>query len=228
MPKLNSLSQLRRRPPSKNPASRIAIICEGEKTEYLYFSALIGRLRPANVEIKVLDRECGSDPLSIVRFAKGVMKEDRGWDYCFCVIDRDTHTNFVQAVQEAQDYNQSIGEKRVFETVKSYPCFEYWLILHYRYTRAPFVREGNNSAGDCAVRMLKGIKNDYNKSSKGFMERSLTDLTAAISNSERSLSAALAEGEFNPSTEVHKLVLRLNETCGGGLLTATEEGNQRV
>lgn len=210
MRRRKSLNQLRRGRPTRTPRRRLLLVCEGEKTERIYFSLYLRDLRAANVRLEIAKRDCGSDPLSLVRYAKARMKEDRGIDECYCVIDRDTHEHFAEAVQDALDFQRSIGAKRTFVTTKSYPCFEYWFILHFEYTTSPYVRQGNRSAGDNAVRRLKDHVPNYTKNNIEVISSFLPLTSVAIANAKRALKQAVKAAEFNPSTEVHLLVERLH------------------
>lgn len=62
-------SVLRRRKPARAPYAKVLIVCEGEKTEPLYFNGLRDhyRLNSTNVEVT---GECGPDPLAVFNHAK--------------------------------------------------------------------------------------------------------------------------------------------------------------
>lgn len=201
-----SLAELRRRGPNRPPRRRILLVCEGEKTERIYFSLFLRALRAANVSLEIAKRECGSDPLSIVRFAKALVKADSGIDECYCVIDRDSHAHFTQAISEAKSFAATLRQSRTFLTIKSYPCFEYWFLCHFTFTTAPFVATGNGSAGDAAVRMLRTFVPNYSKNDFTLIEAFLTKTDEAIKNAQKALEHAEANDNFNPSTEVQKVV----------------------
>ena len=75
----------------------------------------------------------------MVEYAKTVRAK---YDKIYCVFDRDDRPYFNEALQLAIDNN--------IETIKSYPCFELWYILHYGYFSKCIVRAGKNSAcADC-------------------------------------------------------------------------------
>lgn len=207
-----NLNELRRRRPTLEPLERLLLVCEGEKTEVIYFSLFLTRLRAANIDMKIAKRECGSDPLSIVQFAKGLMRDDPGIDRCYCVIDRDTHATFDAAVQEALDYNQTLAESgREFVTVRSYPCFEIWFIYHFIMSRAPFDASRGKSAGDLAVSALKRHLPEYSKNAVKVIAQLLERTGEAITNAERAHYEAIQTNQPNPSTEVYILVRKLNK-----------------
>lgn len=215
MPGKVSLHQLKRRLPSKAPKLRVALVCEGEKTERLYFSLFTDDLQAANVKLQVMERKCGSDPLSVVQYGKEVFDGDEGIDTCFCVIDRDTHATFASAMALASAISKKTKGKRRFRTIVSYPCFEIWFILHFSASRKPYTAEKNRSAGDNAVADLKLKLPDYEKSNIDSMRKLLDNTPAAIKYSKIVLNDAVDSGDLNPSTEVHLLIEYLFAAKGG-------------
>lgn len=175
----------------------VLVICEDTKSSKTYLEALAGHFRSG---VKVVDFDhCGNtDPLGIVRAA---IKRKRDYECVYCVIDRDSHENFDQAI----NYASGVGVK----TIVSYPCFEYWLLLHFGCNRKPFVRTGNKSAGDNVVAELRKQPqmNNYQKGGNHNWFALLFDkYEIAKRNAVRTLDQARREGEVNPSTELHILI----------------------
>jgi hypothetical protein len=104
------------------------------------------------------------------------------------------------------------GLSRAWVTViRSYPCYEFWLLLHFRYTRKPYEQAGKFSPADQLVRDLKkeeGMQN-YDKSSFRCFSYLLPRMTQAMQHAARSLKDAEQVGEMNPSTEMHILLEEL-------------------
>lgn len=207
-----NLSQISRKRAFRKPNERILIVCEGEKTEKLYFGLYLDDLKAVNVDLKILGKECGSDPLSVVNQAKQSMRLDKQIDACFCVVDRDSHSNFDQAMNEAVEFSATLSNNRKFKSIASFPCFEFWLLMHFSYTRGPFLKKGKKSAGDCAVEALKVHLPKYQKNSNEQMKECLPYTDTAIENSKKALEDAKKTGEFNPSSEVHLIVEAIKET----------------
>ena len=67
--KAKNSKELKRRASRRDPYKKILIVCEGEKTEPNYFEDIreYYRLNTVNVEVR---GDCGSDPMSVVNFAK--------------------------------------------------------------------------------------------------------------------------------------------------------------
>ena len=102
--------------------------------------------------------------------------------------------------------------------IRSFPCFEFWLLLHFGYTRASYAHTGTLSAADQVVRDLRqkdGMR-DYAKGSvEGLFQKLCGDadvtLNTACIYGDRTLVAAEAEGNANPSTELQYLIRELRK-----------------
>ena len=127
------------------------IICEGEKTERLYFN----KYRKRNNGLKILTPNTKvTDPRNLVKFAKSQIQKywidfDYG-DQVWCVFDADNNTpaNLAAARQSAEQSNINL--------CLSNPCFELWYLLHYTYHYTPI------STSDLLQKLTKYIPN-YNK-----------------------------------------------------------------
>lgn len=183
------------------PQPTVLVLCEDLKSSKSYLESLAKHHRAI---VKVVFDHCGNtDPLGIVREAK---RCKGNYEQVYCVIDRDTHHNFDQAI----DYAKAVGVNMVV----SYPCFEFWLLLHFGYNRRPYMASGSRSAGDQVVAELRrspGMHN-YQKGSKTDWFAFLLDrYETAKRNAARSLQDAQRDEEPNPSTELHNLILVIEE-----------------
>lgn len=191
-----------RKGPSKEPYSTALIVCEGEKTEPNYFTGLCRYYRLSSANIAVTHAP-GTDPMSIVTHTEGLMAREH-YDQVFSVFDRDGHANFDQAVDRVR--NSPRGQSGSWGAITSTPCFEVWLMLHFRYSTAPIVRAGTRSAGDMAVRALTQHLNGYQKGMADIYT-SVAHLTdTALANSRRLSLHNTQANSINPATEVHVLV----------------------
>ena len=187
----------------REPYDRVLIVCEGSKTEPMYLAALARhcRLNTANIEIM----GAGADPLTIVLRAEKSreLEQERGekYDRVYCIFDRDTHATFNQASQRARRGGLKLG--------RSWPCFEYWLLLHFRFTRSPYARTGERSPADNCILELKAHLPEYRKSMADVFDRLRDRLEDAKTNARRALDDAVKTGDPDPSTEMHKVVTYL-------------------
>ncbi len=203
--KAKNAGQLARRGPRREPYAKVLIVCEGEKTEPNYFLGLKDyyELNSANVEIC---GDCGSDPVSILKFGKQRYREEKdagdAFDRVFCVFDKDAHPNYNQVM----DAIRSARPKNTFIAINSVPCFEYWLLLHFNYSTKPYMPLQGNSACNQVLSELNAYMLHYAKGNSDVFAQLVDQLDFAINNAERALQSAEADGTDNPTTYVHELV----------------------
>ena len=202
MPNRGPHKTVRRRPPRRTPKERVLVVCEGAHTEPRYFAALRDRLRLNTLAVKATK---GVDPRTLVNMASDeVRREERNgerFDSVYCVFDRDSHPQFDDASNMALD--------RGFRLARSWPCFEFWLLLHFVFTRAPYAQRGRDSPCDVCIRHLRQHLPDYSKSDQTTFDDLWHLLETAIANGRRTAADAATTGEHNPSTEVCELVAQL-------------------
>lgn len=181
---------------------RILILCEDSTSSLTYLEEASQRYR-SNAIVKI-SHPGKTHPIGIVDDA---IKEKNNFDEIYCVLDRDEHDRWEESLQKAKDNN--------IEIIPSYPCYEYWLLLHFKYSRKSFNRQGNKSPGDALSADLKKIDffKDYKKgSSKGLFFRLEEFLENAKSNAERCLKDVERDPvSVNPSTHIHKLIKKFIE-----------------
>lgn len=203
--KARNVQNLARSKAKRAPYDRVLIVCEGEKSEPYYLAELRDYygLNTANI---LIDGSCGSDPMSVFRRARQcydeVLNTGDAYDRVYCVIDKDKHSDYQQAVSE-------IGQakpKNCFYAITSVPCFEYWLLLHFFYTTQPFQATGTRSICDNVGLELRNYMPDYKKGDRGLFIKLLGQLDFAKANAARSLATAEAQNTDHPSTRLHELV----------------------
>jgi hypothetical protein len=198
---MRSHDSLRRRRPSRDPLPRILIVCEGTRTEPGYFQQL------RHVERILIDLEIspGGVPITLVKRAAELKRtaekaadssedENLRYDYVWCVFDIDEHPGVSEAKQQARDNG--------IELAISNPCFELWVLLHFRDQRAHIGRAVVQR--DCG-KYLPGYEKDvpFAKLRPKYEDavRRATALDAWQQNRR-------CEGS-NPSTGIHKLTEKL-------------------
>ncbi|HGM7668943.1 TPA: RloB family protein, partial [Pseudomonas aeruginosa] len=157
-------SSFERKKGGRKPNKRYLIVCEGSKTEPTYFSEMRHDLRLRTADIRVCGKECGSDPVSVYRYALDLYEVEKNgaqYDGVFCVFDKDEHKNIDEATR-------LIGKHAgVFHRVLSYPCFEYWLLLHYVKRVSAFAKTASKSIGGVVESELKKHDRAYQKGGRG-------------------------------------------------------------
>lgn len=131
---------------TKIPLVRILLVCEGSKTEPNYFTELWNEIGNKNVSVCYAPSKC-TDPKNLINFAEDIIIkgyndghqkkfESRAFDHVYVIFDRDEHQNYRQSLGLALTKNKTIkndfNKFIYFTAVPSNPCFELWLILHYR------------------------------------------------------------------------------------------------
>lgn len=215
--KAKSVNEFARKRGRRARYAKVLIVCEGEKTEPNYFEALKDHLalNTANV---VVTGECGSSPVSIVAYAKKRYLDEQAitddpFDKVFCVFDRDAHDTYQQAL----DKIATVRPKDTFVAITSVPCFEYWLLLHFDYTTAPFYAAGKKSAGEQVIDKLRKGLPDYQKSNRAVFDQLIDRLPRAKAHAAKALRDAKTSNSDNPSTLVHELVEYLQNIKGSSI-----------
>lgn len=179
------------------PQSTVLVLCEDSKSSKRYLHDAAFHFR---VHLEIDIAHCGrTDPKGIVEAA---IARSKHYDKVFCVIDRDTHPSFDEAVELAQPFTS-------LSLIPSYPCFEFWYLLHFGFKRAPYVAAGNRSCGEMLIadlRTCEGMQNYSKGADNGIFAQLLPQFSAARQTSARVLAHSIDDEEPNPSTHVHLLM----------------------
>lgn len=170
----------------------VLILCEGHETEPNYLGAVV---RLYSLTAVTIPRNHITDPMQLVQLALSELKRNSGL-HAWVVFDRDTHVNFAAAVGLARGH--PLFNNRLW-IVRSYPCFEVWLLHHFQPQRAPLTP-------DQAIQRLKQHANDYDKGDAACMDQFMERRATALKNSEAAEADAAKTGSSNSSTEMHKLL----------------------
>jgi len=178
--------------------AKVLVICEDLKSCKTYLDDAKFHFK-VDAIIKVAHIGC-TDPLNIVEHA---LEKSKDFDAIYCVIDRDTHETFDAACKLLS------GKKTNVELVVSYPCFEFWLYLHFHYSRKSYQQAGSDSPGAVMLADLQKIPEmkAYAKGqAKGIFETLFPRLGIARSNAFKVMLDATEVNELNPSTRMHELL----------------------
>ncbi|MGF6633935.1 RloB family protein [Paraburkholderia tuberum] len=203
-PRQRRASQLQRKKPQRPAYDRILIVTEGEKTEVNYFEEIRRFHRLSSAHIRVCNSPYGTTPLQVVEYARDRCRETLEWERVFCVIDRDDHQRYVEALNSAQTldgkYPNDLGQPIVFSAIPSNPCFELWFLLHFQAHEAHIHRTD-------VFRLLRDrYLQGYEKGRHGIFEATMQHLDRAYANAERLRAHGQGRGLTNPSTCVDELV----------------------
>jgi RloB-like protein len=195
--------ELQRRRPLLDPRPRILVVCEGSATEPDYFAEFSQDLRA--VISLVVDDEGGTPKTLVERAVAEKQKAERlarrsgdlssRFSEIWCVFDIDQHPLVPDARQQAQAHGINLAV--------SNPCFELWLLLHFRDQNAFISRQSAQSA--CRHHMP-----GYQKHPDLELLRPGYDAAVLRATQLSSRNMRDGEPEKNPSTEVHLLTERLS------------------
>lgn len=208
--KAKNAKSLQRKGARRAAYKKILIVCEGEKTEPNYFDGAreYYELNTVNVEVR---GDCGSDPMSIVSFAKQRYREEKDagdpFDQIYCVFDKDGHATYARAI----DALTSATPKDTYFTINTVPSFEYWLLLHFVYSTRPYTALPGNSSGNQVLTELKNYIPDYEKGRRTIFAELIEQLEQAKNYAKRALQESERNQTDNPSTLVHELVEALQK-----------------
>ena len=198
---MNRSDRLQRRRPFRDPLPRILVVCEGRRTEKLYFEHLRAADRiPINLEVAA-----GGTPKTLVERAARLKREatsdarrtrdpNRLFEEVWCVFDVDEHPYLSEAKQQAR--------ANEIKVAISNPCFELWILLHFQDQRAYTERHAVQS-------MCRAHLPDYEKVPP--METLMEHYPEAVERARKLDAWHVTRGTAgeNPSTGVYVLVEKL-------------------
>lgn len=200
-PRHRRARKLERKTAKRAPYDRVLIVTEGEKTEVNYFNEIRQHLRLPSAVVRVC-RADGTSPLQVVRYASDYCEKTLEWERVFCVIDRDDHAHYDDALALAEqlDGHHQNNEKQpiAFRAIPSNPCFELWLLLHFQRSEAHIHRNE-------VIRLLGEHMHGYRKGRSGTFAMTYPQFENARGNAERLRERCERPGT-NPSTDVDILV----------------------
>jgi hypothetical protein len=201
--------ELSRKEKNKRSLDKILIVCEGSKTEPIYFLECRSFHKLETAKVIEVTGDCGSDPRSVFNKAKELYQSSVNncapFDKVYCVIDRDAHPNYLETL----DAINKKSPKGVFTAISSVPCFEYWLLLHYTYTTKAYAKTPRKSSGAQVLQDLKKYIPKYEKGQHGLFTKLSGLIDTAMKNSERAYNTSLKNNTDNPSSKIHDLIKHL-------------------
>ena len=144
-----------------------------------------------------------SSPRDVLKTAKDKNSID-DFDKVFCVFDKDTHDTYDEVVLKITNDKKLVK----FTAVTSVPCFEFWLILHYKATAKPYYTSDKNKASKNALKDLQKIDPMYSKNNKNYFEAIVERTDIAIKNADIVSKQVLGD---DPSTKIPTLINEIKE-----------------
>ncbi|MGN9914353.1 RloB family protein [Phytohabitans sp. LJ34] len=187
----------------RGPRKTVLVFCEGRRSEPEYLEAL--KREPevrdiAAVDLRIERSTSGSVPLALVRMAVDAReradREEGEIDEIWCVFDvewPDNHPNLSEAVALADRYGIRVAI--------SNPCFELWLILHFRDCRSWL-------DNDAARRLRRACDGQVDKGvdGRGYMAGRRLAAERAVALDQMHGRNGTAFPHDNPSSGMHRLL----------------------
>lgn len=201
--KFRKAESFRRSAAKRAPYDRVLIVCEGQKTEPIYFKKLREYFHLNSVNVVIADKKSGLDPKRLIEYAIEEFNKSRDFDHVYCVFDRDKHPSFDEALDKIRSTKL---KKATIRPITSTPCFELWLLLHFKYTTRPFCSAENDSNCALVVSDLKNHIPNYEKGNSNVFSTVSDKLDTAVKNAKQLVGYHRTSGANNPSTDVYRLV----------------------
>jgi hypothetical protein len=117
------------------------LVCEGECTEPYYLRGLLHHFGINSASVEVLPGQSNSNAVAVVNRARERF-EQVPRDRVFVLIDAeqadlDQALKICETPLQRGNQKKAIPEIRI-EPIINTPCFEVWLLLHFRYCDQPF------------------------------------------------------------------------------------------
>lgn len=210
-PRTRQANKIARKQGGRKRAERLLIICEGEQTEPLYFNEIRKKHRLSTSTVTIGNNPNGTCPKQLTEYAiklfqegdthKGVGKKT--FDKVFVVFDRDEHLKYNEALDIFDSNKVKLKnderKKVLFIPVTSIPCFELWLLLHFKDVNSPIHR-------DEAYKQLCIELPGYSKVNPDTYARTIRYVETAYARAEKLCLVNSPRTCPEPYTSVHKLV----------------------
>jgi hypothetical protein len=199
---------------TRTPRATTLIICEGEKTEPLYFQAILEEYKLTNA---VVIQGASGDPSHILKIAK---REKANYESIWCVFDRDSFP--------AADFDNTIHsclQTKGFHAAWSNESFELWYVLHFQYLNtAPQGSLGNARSYYIERLKTKECLGSYQKNNSATWQTLKEKLPIATRNAHRLIQAPDASLPFHLRVPVTHVVDLVEALISYGEFREVEDG----
>lgn len=176
-------------------AKVVVVAYDGEATEASYFRGWKSELA-SSITLEPIYVRSGGNALSAVQAAVRVAKAKPEYDEFWCVCDIDDSSDRV--VEQAK----ALAERSGIKLCLSRRSFEVWISLHYRRSDRAILTEAE------AIALVRADYPEYSSKKKIVPFHILHPRTEKACENAQWLAG---RGCGNPLTNVHELVIQLNE-----------------
>lgn len=206
-------NDLKRRKEHLPPGKTALIVCEDSKSSPAYFNELC---RKEDVFKLVIVKGVGGDPAAVYDRALALFNDNPDYDHVFCVFDRDSHGRYDDICRQISEKFLKIGRQGErkscgtanFRAITSWPCYEYWLLLHYTEHTAPIVETMGRTNGQQTEHLLRQQPemSDYAKGNARLYKKVCEKTDDAMTRAQTVWQRSQANNAPNPHTRIHQLV----------------------
>lgn len=175
------------------PRDRLLIVCEGTRTEPLYFQSF--PVTSAHVEVVGLGMNTLTIVQETVRLRDQARTDGITYQQAWSVFDRDSFP--VRRVHAALELARQRGIRVAFTN----EAFELWPLLHFGFCDAALSRT------QYADKLSRHLRTPYRKNDPELYRQLLPHIDTALKHADLLSEQRPAHG--NPSTTVHALVREL-------------------
>lgn len=208
MPRRDRKRKSARREPHLEPKPIILIVCEGSNTEPQYFNGLASLVHNPRVRIetvpgvgapKTIVAEAKRRKLEAEQQARREEDEFLKYDAVWSVFDRDDFPDIPDALQMAHANDIRVAF--------SNPCFELWLLLHFK------EQPGMQQRGDIVTLLCNEVSGFDTRKKRIDITHFQQGCDDAIRRADRLCSRAddAPLWDRNPYTDVHRLARQILE-----------------
>ena len=196
----------KRKPGNRPQRTYFLIVCEGKKTEPLYFEALKQDLPRGVLEVVIKGEGCNTLTLldrALEHKEALITDQARVVDQVWIVFDRDDFrpSDFDNAIAKAN------SEK--VHAAWSNECFELWYVLHFEDRKSALPRQ------DCEGLLTRFLGVPYQKNDPQMYERLKDKIDVALQRAAKLANEHKASKrpphQANPCTQVHELIAALRQ-----------------
>jgi hypothetical protein len=208
---------------SRKPLAKVLIVCDDKKSAVYYLKGLRKELKISESTVEIYGY--AYDQKSLVEKTISLFMEkqrnnkrngltdDKPYDNVYCVFDQDAShkddPHFLKYTEaKVLIKNTQLADGVIFKAITSVPCYEFWLLLHFKCTDQPFANTQQKSICDMVIKALKQEPemSNYGKKDKKIFDKVKDRLPEAIKNAEFVAKSNQQMGSDNPSTLIYQLV----------------------
>lgn len=210
-------SKAERKKTGRRESGSALLVCEGECTEPFYLKGLREYFGINAASVEIIEGQSKSNAVAVIKRARerfAQMPRDR----VFVVIDGEQH-DLAQALKLCKEPLQRGNKKKrlptiCIEPIITTPCFEVWLLLHFRYCDQPF------GHFDDVLPELQINLPDYSKADPRIFAKvgGGEGLERAMLFAQQLRQAVATTGANSPKTDMDKLVVALRSIAPNMLI----------